>query len=70
MSCLLMYESLPFMSITILCGDLPQCNRRYHVGAHIFERRFDSACCTVGGPHMCIKMKIYINSKMLQKVLK
>jgi hypothetical protein len=21
------------------------------VGAHVFERRFDSACCTVGGPH-------------------
>jgi hypothetical protein len=22
------------------------------IGAHVFERRFDSACCTVGGPHM------------------
>jgi hypothetical protein len=25
------------------------------VGAHVFERRFDSACCTVGGPHTPIQ---------------
>jgi hypothetical protein len=39
------------MQVLLRANSLLQKNYPMGVGAHIFERRFDSACCTVGGPH-------------------